>query len=116
MFSGGRVMDRARSQELPAQGPTLDYLGESHILRFSITLTLPPRRRGVHIGELAGPNLPSQKGRYPRARPQERQRVYGWQEAQEGQAHVEAESAPSEQVVYPSNYFPAVTLCTPENA
>ena len=35
-------MDRARSQELPAQGPTLDYLGESHILRFSITLTLPP--------------------------------------------------------------------------
>ncbi|KAG8883022.1 oligosaccharyl transferase stt3 subunit [Tulasnella sp. 332] len=29
MFQGGRAMDRARNQELPQQGPTLDYLDEA---------------------------------------------------------------------------------------
>jgi len=29
MFQGGRVIDRARNQELPSVGPTLDYLDEA---------------------------------------------------------------------------------------
>jgi len=29
MFQGGRAVDRARGQDLPAQGPTLDYLEEA---------------------------------------------------------------------------------------
>lgn len=92
LFGGQQPVDRVRGQNVPMNGPKLDYIGEWNASQELSGLIFSYDRRGsVHFGELDRAYLRSKGRRYSRTRPQNCQRLLGGQEAQALEAHLEAE-------------------------
>lgn len=94
LFGGQQPMDRVRGQQVPLNGPKLDYVGEweckprvVQVSDFSHDL-----RGSVYVRKLDCAHLCGQGRRYPRTRSQNGPCLLGGQEAQAFQAHLKTES------------------------